>query len=139
MTGHGPDPPERPSWTGERRVTVDLDDCRPIDLIRSWQTLDQAGAHEIEARVSASGEGCHVRAWFNSDDLDPAGVEVLRYQAGDHPRRVRMDRDHHVKPGQILFSRKPGGQAGPWHTDLWTAVDDLTGSSDRYGFGPWVS
>lgn len=124
--------PDRDSWTGERRVTVDLDDSRPFDVCRTWKYLEAAGAHEIEARVSAGGEGFHVRAWFEADDVDKVAVERLRLGAGDHPRRVRMDRKHHVKPGQVLFTRKHDGEAGPWRESPWRAADDLLRRSERF-------
>lgn len=137
MSGYAPPPPERESWTGERRVTVDLDDARPFDVARAWYCLRDAGAHEIEARVSASGEGFHVRAWFDADDVDGLDVERLRYAVGDHPRRVEMDRAHNVKPGQVLFTRKPSGEAGPWHADPWDAADELLARSGRFGLDAW--
>jgi len=133
-SGYAPDPPARDSWTGERRVTVDLDDAVPFDLYRAWFRLRDAGAYEVEARVSSSGEGFHVRAWFDAEAVDEAAVEDLRYGAGDHPRRVRMDREHHIKPGQVLFTRKGDGEAGPWHSDPWEAADNLRRRSRR---GPW--
>lgn len=137
MSGYAPPPPERPSWTGERRVTLDLDDADPLDLARGVYGLLDAGAEEVEARVSAGGEGFHVRAWFDADDLDEAGVETLRYLLGDHPRRTRMDRDHHIKPGQVLFTRKGDREASPWRSDPWRAADDLARRSERYGVEGW--
>lgn len=132
MTGYAPDPPQRPSWTGERRVTCDLDDARPFDVVRAWHYLKAAGAHELEARVSSSGNGFHVRAWFDDDLVDEAAVERLRYGGGDHPRRVRMDREHHIKPGQVLFSAKWDGEAGEWFDDPWSAVDELLRRTDNH-------
>lgn len=115
----------RPSWTGERRVTIDLDDADPCDLYRAVYGLRQAGAHEVEARVSASGDGAHVRAWFDDDAVTADGVETLRLAHGDHPRRTWMDRDHDAKPQQVMFTSKPGGRAGPWRTDPHVVVDEL--------------
>lgn len=126
------------SYTGERRVTVDLDDARPFNVVRACRYLTRSGAHEVEARVSAGDEGFHVRAWFDDDDLDAGDVEELRLAAGDHVRRVEMDRAHTIKPGQVLFSRKHDDEAGEWHGDPWRAVDDLFRRSDRFdldGFG----
>lgn len=137
MTGYAPDPPEREAYTGERRVTLDLDDADPFDLYRAWSTLADAGCYDIEARVSAGGEGFHVRGWLDADDADEAAVETLRYTAGDHPRRVRMDRRHHVKPGQVLFTRKWDGEATPWRSDPWVVADELRQTSDRFGLDAW--
>jgi len=138
MSGAGPAPPSRPSWTGERRVTLDLDDARPLDLVRAVYGLRDAGAHEVEARVSASGEGAHVRAWFDADEVDEARVERLRLAHGDHVRRTDMDREHHIKPGQVLFTYKGDAEAGPWRHDLDRVVDDLRRRSDRFSTG-WAS
>lgn len=129
----GPEPPDLPpSYTGERRVTVDLDDARPFDAARAHYRLRDAGAHEIESRVSSGGEGFHVRAWFDADKLDAAAVETLRLLAGDHPRRTMMDRTHADKPQQVLFTRKGDDEAGDWHTDPWDAVDDFLRRSCRF-------
>lgn len=121
----------RPSYTGERRVTVDLDDARPLDAARAFYQLRNAGAHEIDVRVSAGGEGFHVRAWFDAADVTALDVENLRLGAGDHPRRTFMDRDHKAKPQQVLFTRKVDAEAGPWRSDPWRAVDDFYARSDR--------
>jgi hypothetical protein len=136
MTGHVAREPEgqRTGGTGERRVTVDLDDAVPLDLYRAWSVLEDAGCYDLAARVSSGGEGFHVRGWVDADDLDAEQVERVRYLAGDHPRRVRMDRLHRSKPQQVLFTRKGDAEAGPWHTDPWEAADDLRRRSSR---GPW--
>lgn len=138
MSGAGPEPPSRPSWTGERRVTLDLDDATPLDVLRGVAGLRDAGAHEVESRVSASGEGVHVRAWFDADEVDEARVERLRLAHGDHVRRVDMDREHHIKPGQVLFTTKPNGEAGPWREHVEETVNDLLRRSSRYSTG-WRS
>lgn len=137
MTGAGPAPPERPTAIGERKITVDLDNADPFDLYRAWSVLADAGAYDIEGRVSASGEGCHVRGWVGADDVDEAGVEALRLSAGDHPRRTQMDREHAAKPPQILFGSKPGGRAGPWHSNPFDAARELRARSHRYGIDSW--
>lgn len=132
MTGAGPTTAfRRPSWTGERRVTIDLDDARPIDVQRAYYGLRAAGAHDVEARVSASGNGAHVRAWFDADDVDAEAVERLRLTYGDHARRTWMDRDHKSKPQQVLFTRKPGGEAGPWRRDVGLVTDELRRRADH--------
>lgn len=137
-TGAGPEPPEREAWTGEYRVTVDLDDADPLDVVRTWHGLTDAGAYDVEARVSASGEGFHVRAWVDADEWDEQTVECMRLAVGDHPRRVWMDREHVHKPAQVLFSRKPTGEAGPWRPTPWRAAQDLQRRSDRHSTG-WPS
>lgn len=132
MTGAGPGTSfTRDSWTGERRVTCDLDDANPLDIVRAVHGLRDAGAHDVEARVSASGNGAHVRAWFADDDVSAERVEQLRLAHGDHPRRTMMDRDHTAKPQQVLFTRKPSGDAGPWRRDPWLVVDELRRRSDH--------
>lgn len=133
-TGAAPEPPERPTAIGERVVTVDLDDADKLDLLRAWHTLDDAGAYDIEARTSSSGEGFHVRGWIDDDDADELDIETIRLAAGDHPRRTFMDRDHTHKPSQVVFTRKGDAEAGPWHSDPWDAADELVLRSDR---GPW--
>lgn len=140
MTRTGAAPPttfRRDSYTGERRVTVDLDEAEPLDATRAFFGLRRAGAHEVEVRVSSSGEGFHVRAWFDADDVTALDVETLRLSAGDHPRRTFMDRDHQLKPQQVLFTRKGDGDAGPWHTDPFDAADELRARSDRFGLSRW--
>lgn len=127
MTGAGPAPPERESYTGERRVTVDLDTARPFDVVRAWTVLESAGAYDLKARVSSGREGFHVRAWFDADDADERSVERLRLAAGDHTRRVDMDRRHTIKPPQVLFEG-----AAPWRSDPWRAADDLMRLSRRH-------
>jgi hypothetical protein len=111
-------------------VTVDLDDADGFDVIRAYRTLVEAGAEDVAARVSSGGEGAHVRGWI---DADPSVVEAVRYAAGDHPRRTFMDRTHVLKPTNITFTRKPDGEAGPWRSDPWRAVDDLERRSERFG------
>lgn len=124
--------PDDPAPRGERVVTVDLDDATPLDLYRSWSMLADAGAYDLEARVSSSGEGFHVRGWVDAEAVDAEGVEQLRYVAGDHPRRTYMDRTHVLKPSNVTFTRKPGGDAGPWHPDPFAAADELRKRSDRH-------
>jgi len=132
VSGAGPEASfARESWTGERRVTCDLDDARPCDIYRAVYGLRSAGAYDVEVRVSSSGNGAHVRGWFDADDVDADDVETLRLAHGDHPRRAWMDRTHNVKPHQILFSRKHGGEAGPWRTDPHLAVDELVRRADH--------
>lgn len=135
--GAGPDPPDRDTWTGERRVTLDLDDATPLDLYRAWQTLADAGAYDLRARVSAGGEGFHVRGFVDADAVSESGVEALRHTAGDHPRRIEMDRTHANKPPQVLFSAKPKGKAGLWRETPEQAIRDLRIRSERYGLERW--
>lgn len=136
MSGAGPDPVPLPeSWTGERRVTADLDDARPFDAVRAVYTLRDAGAHEVEARVSSSGEGFHVRAWFDAADLDARDVRTLRRLAGDHAVRIDLDETHSRKPRQVLFTSKGDAEAGAWRSDPWRAVDDLLRRSGRHSTG----
>jgi hypothetical protein len=132
MTGAAP-PVEftRESWTGERRVTCDLDDADPLEVVRAMAGLEAAGAHDVEARVSASGDGAHVRAWFDAEDVDAADVETLRLAHGDHPRRTYMDREHSHKPQQVLFTSKGDAEAGPWRRDPWLVVDELKRRADH--------
>jgi len=132
MSGAGPEARfRRESWTGERRVTCDLDDAVPVDLYRAVYGLRSAGAYDVEVRVSASGDGAHVRGWFRDEDVTADEVEQLRLAHGDHPRRADMDRTHNAKPHQILFSRKPSGEAGPWRSDPDLAVDELIRRADH--------
>ena len=121
-------------YNGELRVTADLDDARPFDVVRAVSVFRDAGLYDIEARVSSSGEGFHVRAWGPAEMSDRA-VERLRRTAGDHAARIDWDATHATKPTQILFSRKPGGEAGPWRSDPWDAVDDLLRRSQRHDSG----
>lgn len=116
--------------SNQYRVTLDLDDATPLDVARGYYGLRSVGAADIEVRVSSSGDGYHVRAWFDGEP-DPETVETLRYQYGDHAKRVRLDRTHDVKPPQMLFTHKSSndGDAGPWRSDPWEAVDD----KDRRG------
>jgi hypothetical protein len=128
-----PDSFRRQSYTGERRVTADLDDCRPIDVTRAVHRLRAAGAHEVEARVSASGNGAHVRAWFREESITPAGVDALRRDVGDHPRRTDMDLTHDAKPQQVLFTSKGDARAGPWRSGsaVWLVADELKRRADH--------
>lgn len=121
----------RESWTGERRVTCDLDDVDELDVLGAFHGLRDAGAHEVEARVSASGDGVHIRAWFDADSVDAEAVETLRLAHGDHPRRTWMDREHEHKPQQVLFTAKGRQRAGPWRTDVWLVIDELQRRSDN--------
>lgn len=140
-TGAGPSAPCSPAPIGERRITVDLDNARPFDVVRTWYYLDRAGCYDLEARVSSSGEGFHVRGWIEAADADEDTIERLRLGAGDHPRRVRMDREHTIKPAQVLFSRKGDGEASPWFADPWLAADELIARSgpgpDGFAIGGW--
>jgi hypothetical protein len=132
VTGAGP-PLDftRESWTGERRVTCDLDDADPMDVLAAFHGLRDAGAHDVEARVSASGNGAHVRAWFNAARVDAEAVEILRLAHRDHPRRTWMDREHTAKPQQVLFTSKGDREAGPWRRDVWLVVDELQRRADH--------
>jgi hypothetical protein len=118
---------------GERRVTVDLDDAGPFEVVRAWSVLERAGAVEIAARVSSGGEGFHVRAFL--PDATAADEERVRREAGDHPRRTDMDRRHALKPRNITFSAKGGLEAGPWRDDPHDAAADLRRRSERFGPG----
>ena len=132
MSGAGPSTSfTRPSWTGERRVTCDIDDARPVDVYQAKYGLQDAGAHEVELRVSASGNGIHVRAWFDADDVTAEDVETLRLSHHDHARRTYMDREHHAKPQQVLFTSKGDRRAGPWRTDPHLVIDELRRRADH--------
>lgn len=124
---------------GQRRVTLDLDDADPIDASRAYHGLMDAGAGDVEIRVSSSGEGFHVRAWFDRGELEDDGVERLRRLFGDDERRIELDRTHNIKPDQMLFTSKPNrdASAGPWHTDPFAAGDELRKRSDRFGYSGW--
>lgn len=131
-------PPAEPELAGDERVvTIDLDDATPLDVLRAAAELRSAGCYDVEARVSSSGEGAHVKAWIGADAIDEAGVERLRIGAGDHAKRTELDREHRVKPPQILFTRKPDGEAGPWTTPV-DAARELVARSERYpSTAPW--
>lgn len=109
----------RESVTGERRVTIDIDDADALDVVRTWHNLRAAGGYDIEARVSQSGEGFHVRAWFREGDVDALDVETMRLTFGDHARRTWMDREHTSKPQQVLFTG-----ASEWVGDPFVAADE---------------
>lgn len=111
--------------TDERRVTIDIDDRDPLAMARAYYGLRAAGAHDVETRVSSSGDGFHVKAWFDADEIDTDDERRLRFQYGDDVRRVDLDDGHVLKPRQILFTDKPGTDgAGAWHADPWVALDD---------------
>jgi len=131
MTAHAPIEFTRPSWTGERRVTCDIDDARRIDVLRAYYGLRSAGAHEVEVRVSASGNGVHIRAWFDDADVTAADVERLRLAHGDHVRRTDMDREHRSKPQQVLFTSKGDRRAGPWRDEPELAIQELERRADH--------
>jgi hypothetical protein len=118
----------------ERVITVDLDDCRPFDIVRAVYGLRAAGAVDVAARVSSGGEGAHVRGFIEADERT---ADRLRRSLGDHARRAYMDRTHVLKPDNILFSAKPDGEAGPWRSDPFLAADDLRRRSERYGPSGW--
>ena len=121
------------TFTGERPVTLDIDDATRFDVLRAFHGLRAAGCDDVEVRVSSGGSGVHVRGWV-SDDVDPAGVEEMRLTHGDHARRTFMDRTHVLKPQQVCFSRKPDGDAGEWYSDPEPAIRELVKRSER---GPW--
>lgn len=127
--------PSGPSetFTGERPVTLDVDDATRFDVLRAFHGLRAAGCDDVEVRVSSGGSGVHVRGWV-SDDVDPEVVEVMRLTHGDHARRTYMDRAHALKPQQVCFSRKPDGDAGEWYRDPEPAIRELVKRSER---GPW--
>jgi len=125
-----------PTATGERIVTVDLDDAAPFDVFRTWSRLEAAGV-DVEGRVSMSGEGCHFRAWVDADEVGPNAVEELRLDAGDDTDRVAIDRTHVDKPNQVLFTRGPRTEAGPWHENPVDVVGELRARSDRLGLAGW--
>lgn len=139
----GPDAAREPRTDAvsgsERAVTVDLDDAEPLDVYRAVSVLRRAGAVDVEARVSAGGEGFHVRGFVDAEAFDGGDVETLRYLAGDHPRRTYMDRTHALKPSNITFGRKDGGEreAGVWRSDAFLAADDLRRRSERFGPSGW--
>lgn len=128
------DSARKPPSGGEetRRVTADIDDATPFGIVRAWRVFASEGVREIRGRVSSGGEGVHIRGVV---DADAAAVEEIRYAAGDDARRTYMDRTHVLKPTNITFTRKPGGEASPWRADVWRVVDDLTQSSARFGPG----
>lgn len=116
-------------------MTLDLDDAVPLDVVQAYYSMEYLGALETEARVSSSGEGIHVRAWFPADMSDEA-VETLRRSFGDHVRRIELDETHHLKPKQMLFTKKPnGGEASPWRTEPSRVVVDLRRRSGRFSTG----
>lgn len=116
------------------RVTLDLDDATDIDALRGYFGLRDAGAVDVEIRVSSSGDGFHVRGWFDGQPVAET-VEKLRLAHGDHPKRVHLDKTHDIKPAQMLFTFKESneGEAGPWRAGPFDAIDD---KRDWNGIGP---
>jgi len=131
MSAHRPITFTRDSWTGERRVTCDIDDSRRMDVLRAYYGLKAAGAHQVETRVSASGNGVHIRAWFDDADVTAADVERMRLTFGDHVRRTDMDREHRSKPQQVLFTSKGDRRAGPWRNEPELAIQELERRADH--------
>jgi len=107
------DPPTERFGNAEYRpVTIDLDDCTPVDVHKAFSALRRAGADGVEGRVSQSGSGAHVRGWVCAEAFSAADVERLRLRARDHSRRTRLDRTHKRKPPQVLFEG-----ASEWFSD----------------------
>jgi len=97
------------------RATLDLDDPAEIDVISAWNRLKNHGDGRVFGRISASGEGIHLKV----HKCDPEQVREIRRRLGDDQKRRDMDAESELKPAQILFSSKPGDKsAGEWTTNL---------------------
>jgi len=96
------------------RATIDLDDPRPIDILKAWHRLADHGDGHVHGRVSSSGEGVHLKV----HGCDEETVARLRRLCGDDRKRREFDAATDLKPKQILFASKPTGTAGEWTDDL---------------------
>ena len=96
------------------RATIDLDDPRPLAVVKTWHRLADHGDGQVKGRVSSSGTGVHLKV----HGCDPDTVDELRRLCRDDAKRRRFDEATATKPKQILFASKPIGEAGEWTDDL---------------------
>lgn len=74
------------------RITLDFDSYIPameFKAVRAWHELKRE-ADEVEARVSRSGTGIHLVAWFEERLTDDQKF-ALRRHLSDDAHRIRMD------------------------------------------------
>lgn len=116
-----------------KTVTLDIDEqSEAYAMLRVFQFL-RMGAKRVKKRRSSSGDGYHIKAYFNEgepvqDRLDPLAVPidvtyatryVLRLIMGDDVDRLYMDaekRNNGIHHDGVLFDTKDGKQVGEWQT-----------------------
>lgn len=118
-------PPEQ----GICRVTVDIDSYHPqfqLRAIRAVYNARDAGAVQVDVRVSSSGRGIHLVMWF--DRMLPQAEKMrLREAWGDDPHRrdmdtVRGDCDHTTN---VLWRKKGENTAEVHFEDIWHALETI--------------
>lgn len=118
-----------PQERGISRVTIDIDSYCPgwrMKAVKAYYNARNAGAVELDVRVSSSGKGIHIVAWFPKLLTDERKT-TLRETLGDDPNRMRMDA---VRGGvghttQVLWSEKRGETAEKHYEDVWHALETI--------------
>lgn len=115
--------PDRTTWRATQ-TTIDLDNPTGLRVLMVWHNLQKLGA--IEGRISASGNGVHIRCKTNRP-LTLSEVLLIRQQHADDVQRIHYDTTApESKPLMILFDKKRGMSADDWLTDPIRLID-------RYG------
>lgn len=111
------------------RVTIDIDSYCPgwrMKAVKAYYNARNSGAVEVDVRVSSSGSGIHIVAWF-PEMLTGGQKTRLRETLGDDPNRMRMDeiRGQVGHTTQVLWSEKHGETAEKHYDDVWHALEDI--------------
>lgn len=111
------------------RVTVDIDSYAPqwqLTAIRAYYNARAAGAVHIDVRISSSGHGIHLIAWFPTL-LSTDQKQRLRATLGDDPNRLDMDRvrDRVNHTTQVLWTQKGPNQIETHPEDVWHALETI--------------
>lgn len=111
------------------RVTVDIDSYHydfELKAIRAYYNAQAAGAVDVDVRISSSGRGIHIIAWF-SEILTHHQKMRLREALGDDPNRVRMDeiRGNAGHTTEVLWTQKGGRENETGFSDIWHALETI--------------
>lgn len=94
-----------------RTVTVDLDDCTELDVMKAWKELERSGVVDMKGRISSGGNGVHLRGYAN---VSEQRMYEIRACARGDSKRIYWDSQHVYRPAQVMFTEKFGREASEW-------------------------
>jgi len=115
------------------RVTLDIDayiEDFELTATRAAYQLEHL-ADKVEVRVSSSGEGVHIIAWFE-EQLGKDAKRRLRRTLGDDAKRLELDkrRWRFRQTDNVLWTRKENGEADQDFDDIDDALDYIRDARD---------
>lgn len=86
------------------KITIDLDYCREVYAMLRIKQLQDLGAEEVYSRTSSSGDGYHIKAYF--EEL-PMNRYRLRAMLGDDIKRIAYElKNQEYKTSPTMWDKK---------------------------------